>query len=150
MVGCAFLLACCSVAAALVAQDNANVLQPIGSHHAHGNASFARPKAAPPASPLNPDAAKKAAQITDFFLKGRGQNQSWDKLGTFVDTIGSRVSGSAGLENAVTYMLAALTADGLENVHGEAVTIPKWVCILADMASVQFAFLCCMPHFPYA
>lgn len=77
--------------------------------------------------PLNPDAQRKADSILTFLLNGTGRGQTWDKLATFVDTVGSRVSGSQALDNAVAYMLDALTRDGLENVHGEEVTIPKWV-----------------------
>ena len=79
------------------------------------------------AGPLNPEAKEKANRIIDFLVNGAGKGQSWDKLSTFVDTIGSRVSGSVGLDNAVRYMLDVMKSDGLENVHGEAVTIPKWV-----------------------
>ena len=89
----------------------------------------AHPPCAHAAGPLDPNAQQKAQQIFDFLLSGRGSGQSWDKLATFVDTIGSRVSGSVALENAVKYMLEALANDGLENVHGEAVTIPNWVCV---------------------
>lgn len=80
------------------------------------------------AGPLNPDAQKKATQITDYFLHGAGKGQSWSRLSQFVDTIGPRISGSAALDNAVTYMTDAMVADRLDNVHSEAVTIPKWVC----------------------
>ncbi len=72
--------------------------------------------------------------------------QTYDKLATFVDAIGNRVCGSPALVAAEDYMLQALQADGLENVHGwtpehravvlaysflrdagENVMIPKWV-----------------------
>lgn len=79
------------------------------------------------AGPLNPDAERKAEMITNFLLNGAGKGQAWDKLSEFVDTVGARVSGSAELEHAVSYMLDAMTKDGLDNVHGEAVTIPHWV-----------------------
>lgn len=77
--------------------------------------------------PLDPNAQRDAQRIIDFLTKGPGSGQSWDKLATFVDTIGSRVSGSPALAAAVRYMLDSLANDGLENVHGEAVTIPNWV-----------------------
>jgi hypothetical protein len=81
------------------------------------------------AGPLDPNAQRDAERIIEYLTNGRGSGQSWDKLATFVDTIGSRVSGSVALDNAVRYMLEALDNDGLENVHGEAVTIPNWVRI---------------------
>ncbi len=79
------------------------------------------------AGPLDPNAAKKASDIINFLVNGRGKGQSYNKLATFVDTIGSRVSGSESLDKAVDYMIDAMKRDGLENVHGEPAVIPKWV-----------------------
>lgn len=66
-------------------------------------------------------------QIIDFSLNGPGQNQSYNRLATFVDKFGPRISGSQNLENAIDYMLDILEKDGLDNVHGEAVNVTHWV-----------------------
>ena len=68
-----------------------------------------------------------AQQIIDFSLSGPGQNQSYDRLATFTDKFGSRVSGSKNLEDAIDYMLDTLEKDGLDNVHGETVNVTHWV-----------------------
>lgn len=52
--------------------------------------------------------------------------QAWSKLAQLTDTVGNRVSGSNNLKRAVQYMLTKLQANGLENVHGEDVTVPHW------------------------
>lgn len=55
------------------------------------------------------------------------RHSTYNRLAEFTDTIGNRISGSENLVKAEQYMLAALQADGLENVHLEAVTIPNWI-----------------------
>ncbi|KAK7116317.1 carboxypeptidase Q-like [Littorina saxatilis] len=65
--------------------------------------------------------------IIDFTVNGKGQNQTYKRLAEFVDKFGSRLTGSQNLENAIDYMLNTLRSDGLENVHGEPVTVPHWV-----------------------
>ncbi len=66
-------------------------------------------------------------QIVAYSTTGPGTNQSYNRLATFVDKFGSRLSGSQNLENAIDYMLTVLEEDGLDNVHGEEVNVTKWV-----------------------
>lgn len=68
-----------------------------------------------------------ATQIINFSLKGPAQNQSYNRLATFTDTFGPRLSGSKNLEDSIDYMLGALKADKLDNVHGEVVNVTNWV-----------------------
>lgn len=68
-----------------------------------------------------------ATQIINFSLNGPGQNQSYNRLATFTDTFGPRLSGSKNLEDSIDYMLGALEQDGLDNVHGEVVNVTNWV-----------------------
>ena len=68
-----------------------------------------------------------ANRIIDFSVHGKGKGQTYNRLAEFVDKFGSRLTGSQNLENAIDYMLDALKKDGLDNVHGEAVTVPHWV-----------------------
>jgi carboxypeptidase Q len=49
------------------------------------------------------------------------------RLGYLTDRIGNRLSGSANLERAITWALAEMKSDGLENVRAEKVMVPHWV-----------------------
>ena len=49
------------------------------------------------------------------------------RLGNMCDTFGPRFSGTDNLEKAIDWILDEMKADGLQNVHGEEVMIPKWV-----------------------
>lgn len=60
----------------------------------------------------------QAATGTDFAYK---------RLAELCDTFGPRFSGTTNLEAAVDWALAQMKADGLENVHGEEVMVPRWV-----------------------
>jgi carboxypeptidase Q len=52
---------------------------------------------------------------------------AWRRLSVLTDTIGHRLSGSPQLAQAITWALAEMKRDGLENVHAEKVMVPKWV-----------------------
>ena len=54
-------------------------------------------------------------------------SSAYRRLGRLVDTFGSRLSGTASLEAAIDWILDAMKADGLENVRGEPVMVPRWV-----------------------
>ncbi len=68
-----------------------------------------------------------ADMIMNYSLTGPGQNQSYNRLATFVDKYGARISGSEALEDAIDYMLNTLMEDGLDNVHGEEVNVTHWI-----------------------
>ena len=81
------------------------------------------PPQAPPANwiePYRPIAQRliAASQANDF---------AWRRLAELTDTFGNRLSGSATLEQAIDWAVAAMNADGLENVHKEPVMVPRWV-----------------------
>ena len=52
---------------------------------------------------------------------------AYRRLGRLVDTFGHRISGSASLEAAIDWVLDLMKADGLQNVRGEPVMVPRWV-----------------------
>jgi carboxypeptidase Q len=52
---------------------------------------------------------------------------AWNRLAVLTDTIGNRLSGSPQLDQAISWALAEMKRDGLENVHTEKVMVPKWV-----------------------
>lgn len=68
-----------------------------------------------------------AADIIQLSVHGKAQNQSYNRLATFVDKFGSRIAGSQNLENAIDYVVEQLKNDGLENVHNENASVPHWV-----------------------
>ncbi len=51
----------------------------------------------------------------------------FERLANLCDTFGPRFSGTDNLEKAIDWILSEMKTDGLENVHGEDVMIPKWV-----------------------
>src|SRR5260221_9520122 len=52
---------------------------------------------------------------------------AWQRLSVLTDTIGHRLSGTPALDRAIQWALAEMKRDGLENVHGERVMVPRWV-----------------------
>ncbi|OWF45518.1 carboxypeptidase Q-like [Mizuhopecten yessoensis] len=68
-----------------------------------------------------------ADQIIERSVHGPAANQSYNRLATFVDKFGNRQVGSQNLEDSIDYMLDKLKEDGLKNVHGEEVWVPRWV-----------------------
>ena len=52
--------------------------------------------------------------------------EGWDRLAELCDTFGARPSASPALESAVDWILERMRRDGLENVHGEPVVVPRW------------------------
>ncbi|MBK8270068.1 MAG: M20/M25/M40 family metallo-hydrolase [Planctomycetes bacterium] len=63
-------------------------------------------------------------RILDSALK---HNDAYEKMHQLCDGIGHRISGSESLERAIRWAVESLKADGQENVHTEAVMVPKWV-----------------------
>lgn len=54
-------------------------------------------------------------------------SSTWDRLAELTDTFGPRFSGTQALEDAIDWVLEEMEADGLENVRGEPVMVPRWV-----------------------
>src|SRR5688572_8175262 len=84
---------------------------------------FTQTRTPPPVAwlaPLRDDAARlmKAALADDF---------AWQRVAELTDTHGSRLSGSDNLRRAIDWAVAAMKADGLENVHTEPVMVPRWI-----------------------
>lgn len=71
---------------------------------------------------------KTAVQkINEAVTNGKAKGKVYEELATFVDKFGFRMSGTKNLENAIDYMLNKSMDLGLDNVHGEPVTVPHWV-----------------------
>lgn len=52
---------------------------------------------------------------------------AWNKLAELTDRFGHRLSGSDALERAIDWMIQRMTSEGLENVRGEPVMVPRWI-----------------------
>jgi carboxypeptidase Q len=52
---------------------------------------------------------------------------AWQKLARLTDTFGPRFSGTESLERAIDWVLVEMKREGLENVRGEEVMVPRWV-----------------------
>jgi carboxypeptidase Q len=67
------------------------------------------------------------ADAERFIAASTADQTTYDRLAYLTDTFGPRLSGSQSLEDAIDWILAEMEADGLENVRGEPVLVPKWV-----------------------
>ncbi|XP_043793918.1 carboxypeptidase Q-like [Apis laboriosa] len=65
--------------------------------------------------------------IINETLFGSFKGTTWNELAYFTDTFGPRLSGSEVLEYSIDYVLNKSLEYGLENVHGEPVTVPRWI-----------------------
>lgn len=52
---------------------------------------------------------------------------AWNRLATLTETFGARFSGTPQLEQAIDWIIAEMKRDGLDNVRGEPVMVPRWV-----------------------
>ncbi|MFQ6615199.1 MAG: M28 family metallopeptidase [Fidelibacterota bacterium] len=69
---------------------------------------------------VNPSVEKlMAAALAD--------SSAYERLAYLTDTFGPRFSGTRNLEDAIDWILSEMTEDGLQNVHGEGVRVPRWV-----------------------
>ncbi|MEE8193141.1 MAG: M28 family metallopeptidase [Gemmatimonadales bacterium] len=65
-----------------------------------------------------------ADRIIDAAL---ADSSAYERLALLTDGFGHRFSGSESLEQALDWILEEMVSDGLENVHGEQVMVPRWV-----------------------
>ncbi|HVE80177.1 MAG TPA: M28 family metallopeptidase [Gemmatimonadaceae bacterium] len=65
-----------------------------------------------------------ADRIIDAALADSG---AYRRLAVLTDRFGPRFSGTPNLERAIDWVLAEMRADGLANVRGERVMVPRWV-----------------------
>jgi len=56
-----------------------------------------------------------------------GDDFAWRRLAELTDTFGARLSGSPNLSRAIQWSVQTMKLDGLENVHAEVVSVPRWV-----------------------
>ena len=54
-------------------------------------------------------------------------DEGFERLAELCDTFGPRFTGSQNLEDAIDWILEKMEKDGLSNVHGEKVKVPRWI-----------------------
>ncbi len=97
---------------------------------AHAQVSTPLASPTPTPTPLPPPTVKidnyrtAAARIIGAALTS---DRAYSRLGHLTDHIGNRLSGSANLERAITWAVAEMKRDGLDNVRAEKVMVPHWV-----------------------
>lgn len=83
---------------------------------------------APPTSALAQDIAREYHDVADRLIDAAmADSAAYERLTILVDRFGHRFSGSASLEDALDWILEEMDGDGLENVRGEPVLVPRWV-----------------------
>ena len=75
-------------------------------------------------SPVAERYRQTADRIIDESLR---DSAAWNRIAELTDRFGHRLSGSAALERAIDWMLVEMKKDGLDNVRGERVKVPRWV-----------------------
>lgn len=66
----------------------------------------------------------RADRIIDAAL---ADSSAYTRLAELTDRFGPRFSGTPNLDRAIEWILSQMRRDGLENVHGEPVMVPRWV-----------------------
>lgn len=84
----------------------------------------AAPAAAQRPTPLQRQYQAVADRIIDRAL---ADSAAWDRIAELGDRFGPRFSGTPALEAAIDWIMARMREDGLENVRGEPVMVPRWV-----------------------
>ncbi len=85
-------------------------------------AAQTRRPAAP--APLGPAYEAAAARL---IAAATADSAAWNRLAELTDRFGHRLSGSASLERAIDWMLEEMRRDGLDNVRGQPVLVPRWI-----------------------
>jgi len=92
-------------------------------------AAAAQQTPAAPARPAQPGplAAAYRQRADNLIDRALADSAAFRRLTVLVDRFGSRFSGTQNLESAIDWVLAEMRKDGLDNVRGEPVMVPRWV-----------------------
>lgn len=80
-----------------------------------------------PAASLPSIPSTEAAVAVRLLQTITNSSLAYQRLAQMCDQFGTRFSGSTNLEAAIDWLLKEMKSDGLDNVHGEPVTVPHWV-----------------------
>jgi carboxypeptidase Q len=64
---------------------------------------------------------------TRIIARAVRDSAAWNRIALLTETFGPRFSGSESLERAIDWTMAEMKKDGLDNVRGEPVMVPRWV-----------------------
>lgn len=78
----------------------------------------------PAPTPLQRQYQAVADRLIDRAL---ADSAAWDRIAELTDRFGPRFSGTPALERAIDWIMEEMRADGLENIRGEPVMVPRWV-----------------------
>jgi carboxypeptidase Q len=82
----------------------------------------------PPLQAQEPDIGTSYREVADKIIDAAlADSFAYERLAELVDRFGHRFSGSESLERALDWILAEMERDGLENVRGEPVMVPRWI-----------------------
>lgn len=74
------------------------------------------------------DVAARYAPAADRIITAAlADSSGYERLGELVDRFGPRFSGTPQLERAIDWILLEMSRDGLQNIRGERVMVPRWV-----------------------
>lgn len=90
-------------------------------------AAIAAVFAAPAAADAQTAAERYRATTDRIIAAALSDSAAYQRVALLVDSFGHRLSGSRSLERALDWIIAEMTRDGLENVRGEPVMVPRWV-----------------------
>ena len=72
-------------------------------------------------------AARYRAPADSLINAALRDSAAWNRTALLTDKFGPRFSGTPELEAAIDWILEEMKRDGLENVRGEPVMVPRWV-----------------------
>jgi carboxypeptidase Q len=93
-------------------------------HLAAPTAATAQTRGSQSPTPLQRQFAAVAGRL---IAAATADSAAWNKLAELTDTYGHRFSGSASLEQAIDWVMERMKAEGLQNVRGEPVMVPRWI-----------------------
>jgi carboxypeptidase Q len=70
--------------------------------------------------------SKYVATVSKIYEAVPTLSKGYERLEYLCTEFGPRISGSENLERAIDWLDNSMREDGLENVHTEAVTVPRW------------------------
>ncbi len=77
-----------------------------------------------PAQDITTAYRQRADRIIDAAL---ADSAAWNRIAELTERFGPRFSGTPALEQAIDWIIERMKADGLDNVRGEPVMVPRWV-----------------------
>ena len=67
------------------------------------------------------------SESSRIIARAMKDSAAWNRIATLTETFGPRFSGTPSLEQAIDWVMAEMRRDGLDNVRGEPVIVPRWI-----------------------